>query len=244
MKKNTEIPISVVMPVLITHEWQRYMTELCIKMMRENTKLGFELIIVESFREQQRVNKFPSMCDKYIPLKYSANPTEDINKGIDSANGDFIVYTGNDIMMMPSWLEAMLECFDISDCGAATVSMAERGAFVGNKTPIPVICESHYGPLTMFKKGWRYDPAFKTQRADDDLIMRLYLAGFRSYRNNRVVCHHLGQMTWDSIYSDEERERLTKESRALFTQRYKDCPLAIYRMIKRGHIVYGQEHII
>lgn len=239
--KIKEVPITVILPVLITENWQRLMTVFCINMLKECTAIEYELIIIEQHRDQPKNLDLAKYCDNYIQREPSKNATSDINAGIEAATGEYIVYIGNDIFVKPQWLEALLECFEIKDCGAATLAMTEPGSRIGPEKPEAVICEAHYGPLTMFKRGWKYDEAFPTQRADDDLIMRLYSAGLRSYRNNRVICHHLSGETWKEIYTNEERELLTKQARAKFNQRWCDSPLAIKRMIERGHLVYGQE---
>jgi hypothetical protein len=48
----------------------------------------------------------------------------------------------------------------------------------------------------MFKRGWAFDAdTFPSAFGDTDLIMRVYAAGLRSYRNWNVVIEHLNGQT-------------------------------------------------
>lgn len=244
--------ISIVLPVLISQTWQLIMTEMCIRLMRECTDVDHELIIVET--KSEYLEKF---ADKYIYVPERANPTADINLGIDAAEGEYVIYIGNDIMVKPNWIEALLACFEIKDCGIATLAAHEPGSTVGSRYPIDKIVEGMYGPLMMFpanldnqpvsnkmliKDGWRFDEAYESQCADNDLVMRAYTAGMRAYRNNAAVVHHLDGQTWDHAYTDEDRARITQEGRALFEKRWKDSPLWMAKMIRTGHVLYSKEH--
>src|SRR5437867_13441504 len=40
--------VSIVLPVLISHPWQRHLTEAAIKILRDTTQVPFELIVVET----------------------------------------------------------------------------------------------------------------------------------------------------------------------------------------------------
>ena len=173
--------VSVLLPVLIEHEWQRHMTDCAIATMRCTTEIPFELVIVETLTES-----FGADADRYLHVPEKRDQVTDMNAGVDLCTGDFICFTGNDIFMKPGWLEALFECFEVSDCGIACIGMSEL-----KHTPKDLLTEGYSGPLCMFKKGWRYDEAYRELFADTDLCMRVYAAGLRSYRNHKVVATHL-----------------------------------------------------
>src|SRR5207249_11316977 len=40
--------VSIILPVLISHPWQRHLTEAAIKILRDTTQVPFELVMVET----------------------------------------------------------------------------------------------------------------------------------------------------------------------------------------------------
>lgn len=238
-KPSKDSAISVVLPVVHKHEWQLVMTRYCVEMMRTCTERKFQLVIVETGKSMRACK---DLADRYIHVREFGNPTKDVNLGVDAAQGEYVVYTGNDILMKPGWLEALLEPFEkFDDCGMSTLAVGEPGAMVGSPEPRGIV-EGMYGPLTMFAKGWRYDESFRSMRADDDLAMRICNAGLRCYRNNRVSVFHLMRQTFDTVFSQKERDEIRAEADALFRRRYQDSPLWMANMILAGHVIYGREH--
>lgn len=216
--------ISVILPILIKEEWQKHMTECCIKIMRSTTSVPFELVIVETGSSE-----FKNWSDKYIHFENKTTLVKDTNAGIDAASGDYLVQIGNDIFTKPDWLEAMLECFQIKDCGAATLASSDMKCL-----PTPRIMEGMYGPLMMFKKGWKFDEDYSGVFSDADLVMRIYEAGMRSYRNWRVLIGHLYQQTFTSIMSKEEMDAKFEEGKRMFIGKHNKSQLLTYRALVEG----------
>jgi len=235
--------VSIVLPVLISHPWQRHLTEAAIKILRDTTQVPFELIVVETESKELEPESFKVAHDMdHMKYLYSPNRTtlaKDINAGIDAATGDFIGWTGNDIITKPGWLEALLECFDrYRDCGIASLAAQEVGAML-NHAPSDFITEGWYGPLVLFRKGWRLDEAYQSLASDNDLIMRLYQAGLRAYRNHKVVVLHLNTQTHDR--DGAAYKKMEESAHALFVQKWGRSPLWPATMILRGGIAFGRE---
>lgn len=229
--------ISVILPVKIGDEWQQELAEFAISTMRAKTRRKFELIVVES--DSKEMKDFCDVHIKRLPSTY----TEDFNAAQELASGDFIVHTAIDIIVGDQWLEALIEPFEqFKDCGVTTVSVTEPGSIVGEKLPSRKIIEGMYGPLMMFRKEWKLDPAFPNLHSDSDLVMRMYEAGLRSYRNHRSVAYHLDGITWKSVTTASEREEQRKKANMLFQTRYANSPLWMAKMILRGGVLYGREH--
>ena len=246
--------ISVLMPVITTESWQVEMTKCAISTMRCTTKIDYRLIVVETLSRSFDTSTDISNVDRRIVKEtrgflewepiiddvfwdYLHRPERtaqvlDLNAGLDMCDGDYVVYTGNDVFMRPGWLEALLECFEIADCGIACLGMSELG-----HKPERRITEGFSGPLMMFKHGWRFDEAFREVFIDADLCMRVYKSGLRSYRNLRVVAVHLLQQTSAALDDQQTREQWFREGKETFDRRHQDSPLLMYRVLSGGQVI-------
>jgi len=171
------------------------------------------------------------MADKHIRCE-KANVVKDTNQAIDAATGDYIVHTGNDIFMKPGWLEALLECFKIPDCGAATLASSDL-----KHKPTNSIMEGIYGPLFMFKKGWRFDEDYENIFGDTDMIMRIYASGKRSYRNWNVVVTHLYQQTFQPMDGKQNLAERFDKFKKLFIQKHHQSNLLIFKILVDGVVI-------
>ena len=88
---------SVVMPVKINEpSWQVPMTHCAIETLRATTKLEFELVIVE-YQGERFADVLSDYKYKHINIEEPLGPNAEANIGIDFAQGEYIVYTGNDV---------------------------------------------------------------------------------------------------------------------------------------------------
>jgi len=211
------------------------MTEAAIKIYRDTTAVPFELVVVETGSAH-----FGKAADTYVHRASRTTLVNDINAGLNAASGEFVVQAGNDIFVKPGWLEALLECFGrFSDCGAASLAVQEIGARLAHESA-PFITEGWYGPLMMWRRGWRLDEAYESVGSDSDLVMRLYAAGLRAYRNHRVVVLHLNNQTWQGAQS-EAYHQMEERAHRTFVERWGQSPLWAATMILRGGLVFGRE---
>lgn len=184
---------SVVLPILIRHKWQVPMTACAIDTLFCTTDIPFELVVVET--EGQHFAPGNPHTDhpytyRHIPKR--GNPNADANLGISLCKSEKVVYTGNDVFVRPDWLGALLTVFERhQDAGVATLASADLKARARD-----LIQEGAYGPFMMFKRGWTFDAdLFPSSFGDTDLMMRVYAAGARCYRNWNVVIEHLNGQT-------------------------------------------------
>lgn len=223
--------ISVLLPVIATEPWQVVMTKCAIYSMAATTNIVYELVIVET------ISKNIDWATSLGYVRYLHRPKRtaqvlDLNAGLDMCDGDFVVYTGNDVFMRPGWLEALLECFEIEDCGIACLGMSELG-----HQPERKITEGFSGPLMMFRQGWRFDESFREVFIDADLCMRVYKKGLRSYRNLRVVAAHLLQQTSATLDDQAKRDQWFREGKETFVRRHGGSPLLMYRVLEGGQVI-------
>jgi len=233
--------ISVILPARFGDPWEEELARFTINTMRMQTMQAFELVIVE-----YHTDLLEDLADVHIRIGQGADLTwtEQWNQGAEASSGKYLVHTGIDVIVGPGWLENMLEPFKQDHqhlVGCTTLACTEPGCSIGGREPEKKIIEGMYGPLMMFDRAWRFDPAFPNVHSDSDLIMRMYDQGLRSYRNLATVCHHLNGVTWKSTTTHNERERQREKANDVFIAKWGNHPSWMAQMILRGHIVYGKE---
>lgn len=178
--------ISIFLPVLIRSEKDYVMTEACVKLMRVCTMLPFELVIVET--DSQRC---AHLADVYLhqPVNPGVVPTHNI--GFALCTGDVLGMMSNDVYVTPGWLESLIECFQYTDCGAATIAACELG-----HRKQDLIREGIYFPCSMWRREHaHYDESYKDTWGDADMCMAMYVRGSRMLRNYKSMAHHLWNQT-------------------------------------------------
>lgn len=234
--------ISVVMPIITPTPFLQAMTEFCIKALRVHADLPFELVVVEA---NGKAFANHSGIDQYINFDPAIGGVKEFNAGIRAATGDFVVACGNDIFVPPHWDTELLVPFEVrKDCGLSTVAVKEAGAIIGPPNSLNLLTEGFFNAFCMWRKGWEYDETFERIYQDSDLIMRIYEAGFRSYRNNRIHIYHFGAMTNNTLGPEHTamHEAALKRDEARFYERWQNSPLAAFSMIRRGHWIWGREY--
>lgn len=227
MSKNKSV--SVVVPCLTEHEWQVHLTRAIISIARSTTEIKFELVITEAVG-----NYFVAECDFWCVNKSKGYANADMNSGMDKATGEIIVILTNDVFVKPGWLEALLQCFDISDCGMASLGTSDH-----REESTDMITEGLWCPLMALlnRPDFRFDDQmFPSYWGDSDLVMKVYNAGFRAYRNRRIICDHLGRATntKDHVRGRAEEIEAAKQK---FITRHGTSNLLIYRVLMDGLIV-------
>lgn len=241
--------VSVVMPVLAPAPWLQELAEFSIRTLELHASNPFELIVVEAVHdyfspERWVSNPIPDARYKYIRFNPKEGGVKEINAGIDAARGEFIVTAGTDVIAPPAWDEHLLRCFEErpNDCGVASLSAFEPNATIGPHEPCDMIVEGMFSPFMMFRKGWRFDEAFRRVYQDSDLIMRMYEKRLRAYRSCRAHVWHLGSVTNKAVDQAEHSRQLAVDER-LFYQRWGKSPTAMFGMIRAGQMAYGREHL-
>lgn len=217
--------ISVVMPILILSDKHMSMTMKCMSLAKAKTKLTYELVVVETCSQY-----FIDYADIYIHEKDKNSSAEKShNRGFKVASGDFITLLTNDVYVEDGWLECMLDCFKISDCGASTLASSQFNHAKEDK-----IEEGNWFSTCMFKKevfdkiGY-YDDRFRDSWCDTDLLVRMYKQGYKMYRNfNCVVEHLIGQTNYDKPGFKDNYEM----GRTLFNEKHAGCTLPIFEAVR------------
>lgn len=232
--------VSVVVPCLTEQEWQVELTKAVISIARLTTEVPFELIVAEAAGFPSAGGYFSSHGPTDVPCKHFYNSQKgsanaDMNKGMDLASGDVVVLLTNDVFVKPGWLEALLECFErVPDCGMASLGTSDH-----REQSVNVITEGLWCPLMALRNrpDFRFDAeTFPSYWGDSDLVMRVYNAGFRAYRNRRVVCDHLGRATNTPSHPQGGSGEI-EAARQRFVARHGPSHQLIFRVLMDGLIV-------
>lgn len=216
--------VSVIVPALVRSTQQIVMTINCIKMAREKTKIPFELIVVETLTDY-----FDDLADVHIYEKEKTTTTISINRGLRASNKNWKVLLTNDVFVKDDWLECLIDCFKIEDCGASTLASSQFNHQKENKIEEGNWWSVVMMPQHMFNVVGYFDESYPGVFDDTDLLLKIYLAGYKMYRNFNCVVNHTPGST---VYAEEGHREAYRAGRKLFNERYKNCKLPIFEKLK------------
>lgn len=219
--------ISVVVPVYIKEQKHIPMTYKCIENALDNTKMDFELVVVETCSEY-----FKEYADVHIYEKTRTFPARSINRAFHCCYGDFVVLLTNDAMVGNGWLERLVECFEKrEDCGLATLASNQF-----NHSKEDKIEEGIWFSVAMMKKRAEYfDERFKITWNDTDLIMRIYAEGKKMYRNFNCIVEHNNPGT--TLYSDPGLTDDLLIGKSLFIEKHaQHFDTEIFKILTGGEV--------
>lgn len=218
--------VSVVVPVLIRNESQYGMTVRCLEAAKTKTKVDFETVIVETESKY-----FRDYADVHIYEKKRSSPTKSMNRGFKCSSGDVVVLLTNDVMVSEGWLECLLDCFKISDCGLSTLATTQFQMQKQN-----TIAEGIWFSVAAIPKedAW-FDESYDGAWDDSDLIMRVYQKGKKMYRNWNCVVEHSPGTT---LYAEAAHNTRLSHGKATFQRKWlgheKDW---IYNVLVTGYVI-------
>jgi GT2 family glycosyltransferase len=98
---------SILIPVLITQEYQYMMTKACLQNIH-GFSYDYEIILLHSIEEfhGEHLKKFlRPKKDQYIGFKENISQPAALNIGINKARGEYIILIGNDNFVHQNWLK-------------------------------------------------------------------------------------------------------------------------------------------
>jgi GT2 family glycosyltransferase len=182
----------------------------CINLAKENTKLPFELIVVETCSDHLK-----DLADIHIYEKDRVGPTKSMNRGFSVVGSEYTALLTNDVFVSDGWLEALIEPFDrFANCGISTLGSTQFGHQRDDKIEegnwFSVACWKTCGPI--------FDEQYNGVWDDTDFIMRTYAYGKKFYRNFASIAEHLVGATHYGLCGHDDRY---ERGRQLFIEKWK-----------------------
>lgn len=150
-----EYDVSIIIPV-----FNRIgITENCIVSIYENTKINFELIVIDNGSDNNTKERLELLASKYnfILIRNETNLGFAFanNQGIKSRNGKNVFLLNNDTIVTPNWLESSIELMTEKNCGIVgscllypdSEIIQHIGVIIGTedgKTIAPYHCSQYY----------------------------------------------------------------------------------------------------
>lgn len=246
---------SLVSLIILTRNNLNY-TKLCLESIRKYTPEPHEIIVVDNGSTDGTVEYLRAQPDvKLIEMNYNLGFALGNNRGIREAQGQYIVFLNNDVVVTEGWLARLVAC----------ARMNPRVGIVGPRSNyvagVQVVPQVPYGQdleaMQDFARRWSlehagkwevvprvigfcmlvtrevidaiggFDPQFGIGNfEDDDFCLRAQLAGFSVAIAHDVFVHHFGSRTFQSERIDYRR--LMETNWAVFKKKWglgADSPL-------------------
>ena len=237
MKYKTKL--SIVIPNWLTKDGGKIAKEAeafwffkhCVDRIIENTKLPYELIIVDNGSTVGQ-DYMESVADKYIRNEKNLGFAVACNQGFSVCEGEYIVCLNNDILVYKNWDKALLKTFEDNDnCGLAMPALMKqtKDARVALEIDEPDLSSNYdkygkgaeFGSLWVAKKelldrlkeqdGYVFDERFKIGFGEDrNLYDRIRKMGYETYRTHKTRAFHQGNV---SICKIDNRKQYTLPNR-------------------------------
>lgn len=230
---------SIIMPV---HD-NIALTMHAVLSIRKHTRVPYEIILVDNGSTDETRHWAEAQGLTLICMGENTNYAKACNKGAEAANGEYLLFLNNDVLVSPGWLRRMLDALnsakEIGIVGPRTnyakgaqqlrqgyASVAELSAWAwewsklrrGERFETNFI--SGFCMLMrrdLFKRLGGFDEQFMTWE-DDDLCRRAIEAGFKLMVANDAYIHHFGGMTMERLGIDQQR--LMAENRSKFLRKW------------------------
>ena len=228
----------------------------CIESILRCSK-NYELVIVDNNTNDGTKGYLQSLNEKLkevsvIETKKNLTFAENNNLGVSLAKGDYIVFLNNDTIVCDEWLDRLEAHFtniklkDIGAVGPVTSSSNGRQAvgiqdaevwhkkYKGRWSHTGVL----YGWCMMVKKSvidkvGKFDERFENSHEDNDLCLRIQLAGYKLIIAQDTYIYHLGQGTLRQTISMKEYSEKGFENRERYYDKWASKKInklvAVYR---------------
>ncbi len=210
-----------------------------ISSVKQYTLCDYELIIVDNAGENIETSaQLKQNSDKYIRLDNRISVGAAWNKGINEAEGNYILVTNDDVVVSRNWFEQMREVFtSYPETGMVVpvmnYSLLEQ-THIGDVFHIDEACpikitpfkQFVWGAFMLFKKESfskvnNFSEDFDIAGGEDiDMCFKLFEEKLDIYVDHRVFIYHEWGSTGVRILGDKRRKELYKENFRKFKQKW------------------------
>lgn len=221
-------------------------TKLCIESLYKNSShLDFELITINNGSTDGTREFFNSLANqKKISIAENCGVDKAFNKGLQLADGKFIVFISNDLVLTPNWLDNLLECIQSDEkigmvvpvCNFSSnfqqVSLSyanmeelfEAAKKYNRCDPkkweerLRLITYSFVAKTDLLKKLGGFDEIYNPYEFDDDdLSFRIRREGYKLILARDTYIHHFGSITKRDYHVTKY---LRERNRRIFSSRF------------------------
>ena len=235
----------------------------CIESILQHSK-DYELIIINNNSNDGTRGYLQSINERFkeisvVESKKNLTFAENNNLGLSVAQGQYIVFLNNDTIICKDWLDRMESHFrkvplkHIAAVGPVT-SMSNGRQMIGIQEPEAWYKSnkgrwSHagilYGWCIMIKKSildevGGFDTRFINGHEDNDLCLRIQLAGYKLVIAHDTYIYHMGQGTLKQSLSTDQYMKQGFENRERYYDKWYDPSkkklVAVYRTNGGKHL--------
>ena len=230
--------------ITLSYNAQDY-TKKFVESIRKNTKLDYELIIVDNGSKKEIQAWVKEAGDKTILFKENQGFSAGFNAGLNIAIGDYVIFANNDTEFPPNWDNKLVEVFKIhSDAGIITpaYTSGRKSALrftEGTKIKkIPPYGRYPSGVAFMMKRSFINDIGAWNEKyeiasgEDADLCFTVWKAGKEIYVDERVLIIHEGKVTSKNALPNW-REHFKKNSRQFKNKWFYEYYFPLILRLKR-----------
>jgi len=225
--------LSLVIPVLN----QLNFTKICLDSIQSEDLPGVEIIVVDNGSDDGTA-EFLQAQGGILTISNEKNlgVAAAWNQGAEKAQGEWIIFANNDIIVSPGWLKGLLEAahehrfdivspgiregeynYDISEYSREYVTRMKDVFRHGVSDGICfMVNRGVFGKIGSFDENFRIG-----QFEDADFFHRAKLAGFRLGTTGRAIIHHFGSVTQDAIRPGKRTGSYERENRLYYRRKWK-----------------------
>ena len=205
----TEPQLSIVIPA-----WnQLEFTVRCIESVRNNTKLSYELIVVDNGSESATAARAEQLADRFIGNDTNRGFAAAMNQGLGEAAGRYVAFVNNDTVLPAGWATSLVDTFEtLPRPGIVLPAVTAAGNQVSVRSE-PSDRITVFPPFTAIPSGVVYLTETSTVRSlggwneqygvasaeDLDLLFTYWANGLQVALDERVLVEHESAVTVSNL---------------------------------------------
>ena len=246
-----EKKISIIVPAIYRPD----LTRVCIDSIISYTD-NFELILVQEGTDKELKILMKMFEDRYEDVKYIQNKIPKgysgaLNTGLELATGDYICFMNNDTVVVPGWMDKMIECFEANEnAGLVCPTFWGSGAkqsidwndgtkfdYVDNIFSIIGVC--FLIPRKVLDKIGNWDEDYGHGGEDFDICKRIQDAGYDIYVARESFIYHYGGASTRELMDNDVKKAKANQLKKLgiFSKKHKIPMENIMEKINLSNIV-------
>lgn len=262
---NIGFPMAVRFSIIVPVYDQWHLVPRLLRSLSRQTWMdgGFELLLVDNgsrnFQQPADLPPYARVLTCDLPGSYAAR-----NKGIETARGDWLLFTDADCVPADDWLERIDGAISSIASDSCLIAGAIHVTAGGQREPNPYqiyemvkgIPQAHYVrwgyaatanlcvPSQMIREVGAFDPE-RYSGGDADLCLRARKLGYRVVYLPDIVVEHPARDTWQALATKARRVKggqlsagSTQRRALYFARSFAPPVIAVWRFFGQRHLPY------